>query len=86
METALKETVESGRGHKVVEIFTTNVTNESLSRYVVVQLNNFIPGARVNFDLDDCDKILRIESVTSINTSAVMSIVEGMGIEINLLD
>jgi hypothetical protein len=44
-----------------VEIFKTNVADESTAEQVINSLLELIPEARINFDLEDCDKILRIE-------------------------
>lgn len=44
-----------------IEIFKTNVADESAAEYVINRLLELVPEARINFDLEDCDKILRIE-------------------------
>lgn len=46
-----------------IEIFKTNVADESAAEYVINRLLELVPEARINFDLEDCDKILRIEHV-----------------------
>ncbi|KAF2341805.1 hypothetical protein DMB71_07815 [Flavobacterium tistrianum] len=47
----------------VVEIFKTNVQKESDRDYVMTVMQNQFPDYKINFDLEDCDKILRIEGV-----------------------
>ncbi|HKZ37375.1 MAG TPA: hypothetical protein VJ184_06985 [Chryseolinea sp.] len=47
---------------KVVEIFATNVQEISQATHLVTMLRNLFPDYLINFDLDDCDKILRVES------------------------
>jgi len=47
----------------IVEIFKTNVQKESDRDYVVAVIQNQFPDYKINFDLEDCDKILRIEGV-----------------------
>ena len=46
-----------------VEIFKTNIQKESDCDYVIAVIQNQFPDYKINFDLEDCDKILRIEGV-----------------------
>jgi hypothetical protein len=46
----------------IVEVFKTNVTEVKLSEILIGQLLNHFPKSRINFDLEDCDKILRVEA------------------------
>ena len=45
----------------MVEVFKTNITDKNTALKLIADLHSFFPGGRINFDLDDCDKILRIE-------------------------
>jgi hypothetical protein len=45
----------------VVEIFKTNVTQPEAAEKIVSELKRALPLAKINFDLDDCDKVLRVE-------------------------
>ena len=45
----------------MVEIFKTNVKKRKQSEKVVSLLSMKYPDLKINFDLEDCDKILRIE-------------------------
>jgi hypothetical protein len=45
----------------VIEIFKTNVSDNGWAGKLVELLCEHLPGCYVNFDLDDCDKILRVE-------------------------
>ncbi|WP_343696864.1 hypothetical protein [Flavobacterium sp.] len=47
----------------VVEIFKTNVIKESDKNYITAVIQNQFPDYKINFDLEDCDKILRVEGV-----------------------
>ncbi|KUJ62124.1 hypothetical protein AR687_08860 [Flavobacteriaceae bacterium CRH] len=47
----------------VVEVFKTNVQKEDDKNYVIAVIQKQFPDYKVNFDLEDCDKILRIEAV-----------------------
>ncbi|HEY3249905.1 MAG TPA: hypothetical protein VGK25_02195 [Ignavibacteria bacterium] len=45
----------------MVEVFKTNIQDKTTANKVTADLYNHFPGGKINFDLDDCDKILRIE-------------------------
>jgi len=47
----------------VVEIFKTNVQKESDKNYIIAVINTQFPDYKINFDLEDCDKILRVEGI-----------------------
>ncbi|MFH7017025.1 hypothetical protein [Flavobacterium sp. FlaQc-47] len=47
----------------VVEVFKTNVQKESDKNDVIAVIQKHFPDYRINFDLEDCDKILRVEAV-----------------------
>lgn len=46
----------------IVEVFKTNVEEVQLSELLIQQLEDQFPDSVINFDMDDCDRILRIES------------------------
>ena len=45
----------------MIEVFKANVENASDASNIVQVLLQHFPGSRVNFDLQDCDRILRVE-------------------------
>jgi hypothetical protein len=45
-----------------VEIYKTNVREERLANDVIQMLLEHFPTYRINFDLYDCDHILRVEA------------------------
>lgn len=45
----------------MVEVFKTNVEDKIIADKITAELQMLF-GGNVNFDLDDCDKILRIEN------------------------
>jgi hypothetical protein len=45
----------------VVEVFKTNVQKEADKNNIITIIQNQFPHYKVNFDLEDCDKILRVE-------------------------
>ena len=44
----------------MVEVFKTNVEEDSQAEALIALLIQQLPDCEINFDLDDCDKILRI--------------------------
>lgn len=46
----------------MVEVFKTNITDKMTALNLTTDLYRQFPGGKINFDLDDCDRILRVES------------------------
>lgn len=46
----------------MVEVFKTNVQEAEESGKIILKLLEHFPDSQINFDLDDCDKILRFEA------------------------
>lgn len=68
-----------------VEVFKTNVDSEKLALKIIRSLTKRFPHYKVNFDLDDCDNILRIESKSSVNLSEIIDLLEEWEIKISIL-
>src|SRR6185436_12317587 len=43
-----------------VEVFKTNVADPERAKWLVDQIERNFTNCKVNFDLDDCDRILRV--------------------------
>jgi hypothetical protein len=69
----------------IVEVFKTNVEERYESRRVVQTLREHFPNGQINFDLEDCDRILRLEDRTVINET-VIRIVNACGYSCEALD
>ncbi|MDB5141041.1 MAG: hypothetical protein JWR12_2957 [Mucilaginibacter sp.] len=71
----------------MVEIFKTNVNNRKLAGSVLKELHTCFPTCCFNFDLDDCDRILRVQSDgVSIEITKIIQIVKTHFIEVSLLE
>lgn len=46
----------------MVEVYSTNVENQKQADFLLHQLLKVFPAYKINFDLEDCDNILRVES------------------------
>lgn len=69
----------------MVEVFTTDVQKDSQARAIVNLLQRRFPGSKINFDLDDCDKILRVEGVNFVPEN-VASLVKEKGFKCRILE
>ena len=49
----------------MVEVFKTNVTKSKTAHGLISQLITVLPTCRMTFDLEDCDRIFRVESRTN---------------------
>lgn len=51
----------------MIEVFKTNVQEAAQSEMMVGRLLEHFPDSVINFDLEDCDKILRIHAAVISN-------------------
>lgn len=68
----------------MVEVFKTNVEHPEHSEMLIDQLINRIPNSRINFDLEDCDRILRIEA-ESVSHQLIIEILHRNGYQAEVL-
>ncbi|HLX67256.1 MAG TPA: hypothetical protein VKR41_09685 [Puia sp.] len=47
---------------KIVKVFRTNVEDWQIALQIILFLEQVFTQSRINFDLDDCDRVLRVES------------------------
>jgi len=45
----------------MIEIFKTDINHQKVADFIVRLLTQKFPDCHINFDLEDCDNILRIE-------------------------
>ena len=62
----------------MVEIFKTNVRKKADAIYIINFLKNLFPDYKINFDLEDCDKILRVEAL-ELNPKNIIQYVNNLG-------
>ena len=66
----------------MVEVFKTNVTAVADADLLITELHKAFPSYKVNFDLDDCDRILRVKSIAAdINPFPIMVLLKDFGFE-----
>jgi len=68
-------------GNTMVEVFKTDVQYADHARALVDRIHRAFPGYKANFDLEDCDRILRVACTHGdINTSRLISLLNHMGV------
>ena len=70
---------------KMIEIFKTNVQKKAQSKMMLYILSETFPSLKINFDLSDRDKVLRIEG-DNIETLPIMLLVKEHGFTCEILD
>ena len=69
----------------MVEVFKTDVYEEERSIIIVQKLLEYFPENKINFDLEDCDKILRVEG-ENMFSARIMELLNEEGHECEILD
>jgi tRNA G26 N,N-dimethylase Trm1 len=68
----------------MVEVFKTNVQNQSDAEQLASELSKKMGTITVHFDLNDCDKVLRIES-KSINPLEIIELMNSNGFQCEVI-
>ena len=68
----------------MVEVFKTNVQDRELAEQLASILRDRFAFSKINFDLQDCDKILRVEG-SQICVETVIEILSTHGLECEVL-
>ena len=70
----------------MVEVFKTNVKDEVQSQVLINLLHTSFPAYKANFDLDDCDRILRICGITNpLQAYQVINLLRDFGVQAEVL-
>lgn len=69
----------------MVEVFKTNVADKDQAHRLISELKQLLPEYKINVDLDDCDKVLRIEH-THVPVIQVVSLVRQQGFSCEILE
>lgn len=69
----------------MVEIFKTNVQKKAQSKMLLCILSEAFPSFTINFDLSDCDKVLRVKG-DDIEAVRIMILVKEHGFKCEILD
>ena len=69
----------------MVEVFKTNVQKKTQSKMLLSILSEAFPSFKINVDLSDCDKVLRVEG-DFIEALRIMILVKKHGFKCEILD
>lgn len=68
----------------MVEVFKTNLAGKAQSKELLRFLARQYPSFKMNVDLSDCDRVLRVEG-DRINCRSILTIVRSHGIRCEML-
>ncbi len=70
----------------MIEVFKTNVEDCDQSKMLIELIHNTFAGYKANFDLTDCDNILRIQSTNGeVQSHLLISLLQRQGFEAAVL-
>ncbi|WP_309640725.1 hypothetical protein [Flavobacterium sp.] len=70
----------------MIEVFKTNVQFQKDAELIVSNLEMKLLNSKINFDLEDCDKILRIEGANKSKSKYVLSFMQQIGYNCQVLE
>lgn len=69
----------------MVEVFKTNVEQQNQAVILLADLLQRFPSFAINFDLEDCDKILRVKG-KNIPAEEIIDVLRSNGLQGQVLD
>ena len=69
----------------MVEVFKTNVQKKAQSKMLLCILSEAFPSFKINFDLSDCDKVMRVEE-ENLEALRIMILIKEYGFACEILD
>jgi hypothetical protein len=69
----------------MVEVFKTNVQKKQQSKILLGVLSETFPSSKINFDLSDHDKVLRVEG-DNLEALRIMTLLKGYGFTCEVLE
>jgi hypothetical protein len=69
----------------MVEAFKTNIQKKAQSKMMLSILSQAFPSFKINFDLSDCDKVLRVEG-HDMEALRIMILVKEQGFTCEILN
>lgn len=70
----------------MIEVFKTNVLFQKDALQIVENLQKELKNTKINFDMEDCDKILRIEGTNKWKNQYVLSYLQKLGFNCEILE
>jgi len=70
----------------MVEVFKTNVDDHDHANMLIDEIHQTFIGHKANFDLEDCDKILRVKCITGlVQSSLIIDFLKHFGFHAEIL-
>ena len=70
----------------MVEVFKTNVEKRFDADLLIEEIHKIFPSYKANFDLDDCDRILRVQSISGeVQADLMINLLMDFGFEAEVL-
>ncbi|KQS28024.1 hypothetical protein [Dyadobacter sp. Leaf189] len=69
----------------MVEVFKTNISKQSQANLITASIERTLPDHRASFDLEDCDKVLRIKCDGEICAERILKLIKDLGYEAEVL-
>jgi len=71
----------------MIEVFKTNVQSHEQASQLKNSIEDIFAGYEVNFDLQDCDKVLRVKCTTAaIEIHTLLQLLEQSGVSAELME
>lgn len=70
----------------MIEVFRTNVCCQNEALQIVEHLQKKLLNTKINFDLEDCDKILRIAGTSAAKNKYIVGYLQELGYDCVTLD
>jgi hypothetical protein len=71
----------------MVEVFKTNVQQYVQAKLLIDQIHRLFDGYRASFDLEDCDKVLRVRCESpDIRSACVIRLLQDFGFAAEIMD
>jgi hypothetical protein len=71
----------------MIEVFKTNVHSKEDAQLILQDCSDFFPHWKIGFDLDDCDRILRVDSGSEpVSAEQIQSIINKFGYTAEVLN
>ncbi len=68
-----------------IQVFRTNITDSNGADRLQKELSALYPSSKINFDLEDHDKILRVET-SDIDANQIINLGLQLGVNIEVLE
>lgn len=70
----------------MIEVFKTNVQNKTQAKRIINLLEKMFSQASINFDLNDCDKILRVDGFKKAYSPVIVNGLHNLGFTCEILN